>query len=90
MSPHGTYQFRIKYHPRRAASQDTILKATNREVGTFLYRVKLIASEEVKRRSLQVSAEVGKMGALEIRLENPRKEPLRVNYSLSNTACFTL
>lgn len=45
MSPQGTYQFRIKYHPRRAVSQETVLKATNREVGIFLYKIKLIASE---------------------------------------------
>lgn len=37
-----------------------------------------------------MTAEVGKSGSLEIRLDNSRKEPLKVNYTLSNVVSFSI
>jgi hypothetical protein len=80
IAPHASFQYRIKYKSDRVAEQEAILKAVNSEIGTFIYKIKLKTKDENKRKVIQMSVEVGKTGQYELRLENPRKDNVRVHY----------
>ena len=75
---------------KRAAEQEVVLKAINEEIGTFLYKIKLKAKDDNKKKTIQLSVEVGKVGVYDLKIENPRVENVNVHYSLSNNKYFVI
>ena len=88
VGPHSTHEYKIKFRPFRAMNCEVAIRAANKEIGSFVYHTKLTAREETRRRLYTLSVEVGKVGSLDLKLDNNSKNSAKVNCHLTNHACY--
>lgn len=88
VNPHSTHDYKIKFKPFRAMNCEVSIKALNKEIGSFIYHAKLTAKEETKRKLYTLSVEVGKVGSIDLKLDNNSKNNAKVNCHISNHACY--